>query len=307
MSVVLPLKKVTEVHIGDKHTRVTARGTFTDKDALDFVPTPESVFFHIDTPNYDGPLDLLLHLIRKHSMDIFDIPITLITQKYLAALDEMVSLNLDIAGEFILMAATLAQIKSKTLLPKEEQIVDPEDDGLELDPRAALMRRLLIYQTFQEAAVSLNSRPHLGRDFFKSPPIETPKPTDFSAITLASREIFDLLDSLSTVLKKSEDKVVHTITRDRISISARIHELMDFCTVRTQFTFIEAVAYFPIYEKVDVIVTFLALLEMTRLKLLRLDQMALQDITFKIAKETFYQEQSDILQNLAKVEENYEH
>src|SRR5438477_13064321 len=105
----------TSVELGDAYVTVRARGKFRDHDTRDFVPTPESALLLIDTPNYDGPLDLLLHLIRKHSMDIFDIPIILITQKYLEALGEIQTLNLDIAGEFLVMAATLTEIKSKML------------------------------------------------------------------------------------------------------------------------------------------------------------------------------------------------
>ena len=109
------------MELGDSFVKVRARGKFLNQDALDFVPTPESALLLIDTPNYDGPLDLLLHLIRKHSMDIFDIPIAEITLKYLEALGEMDSLNLDIAGEFLAMAATLTEIKSKMLLLKSSK------------------------------------------------------------------------------------------------------------------------------------------------------------------------------------------
>ncbi len=166
MSIESPLA-MTSIELGDTMVRVTARGRFRDKDALDFVPTPESLLLHIDTPNYDGPLDLLLHLIRKHSMDIFDIPIMLITAKYLEALDELHKLNLDVAGEFLVMAATLAEIKSKMLLPKEEQATSLEDEQDEgYDPRRELIRRLLLYKSYQEASLALLERPTLGRDLF---------------------------------------------------------------------------------------------------------------------------------------------
>lgn len=299
-----PERKIAEVEIGDIHTRIKARGTFIDKDALDFVPTKESLLLFIDTPNYDGPLDLLLHLIKKHSMDIFDIPIVFITEKYLQALDEMQSLNLDIAGEFILMAATLAHIKSKMLLPKEEQKVDDEEN--EEDPRKELMRRLLQYQAFKEVAEEVKTWPHLGRDFFRNNVELLPMSEQQGEVTLAKRELFDLLEALAITLKKTEDKVVHTITRDRISISARIHDLMDFCGVRGQFTFFDAVSFFPVYERSDVIVTFLALLEMTRLKLVRIEQKSLKELEFMIVKENFYANQEHILQNLEAIEDSYE-
>ena len=145
-------KAIHTVELGSPLARIRARGTFRDTDALDFVPTPESLYFYIDTPNYDGPLDLLLHLIRKHSMDIFDIPINMITKKYLEVLDEMQSLNLDVAGEFLVMAATLAEIKSKMLLPKEEQ--KDQEELIELDPRDELVKRLLIYKSFLKLFIS---------------------------------------------------------------------------------------------------------------------------------------------------------
>ena len=150
------------VELGDAWVKVRANGFFCDKDALDFIPTPESVLLYIDTPNYDGPLDLLLHLIRKHSVDIFDIPIVLITAKYLEALDEMSLLNLDIAGEFIVMAATLAEIKSKMLLPKEEQVKSSEEEDDAHDPRRELVKRLLVYKSYQEARRFTFRRPARG-------------------------------------------------------------------------------------------------------------------------------------------------
>jgi segregation and condensation protein A len=289
---------MTSVELGDTLVRVRARGRFRDKDALDFVPTPESLLLHIDTPNYDGPLDLLLHLIRKHSMDIFDIPIMVITAKYLEALDELHKLNLDVAGEFLVMAATLAEIKSKMLLPKEDQatsLQDEEDEGH--DPRRELIKRLLLYKSYQEASMALLERPTLGRDlFFRHYDDEEIAEDDPNAdVKIAPIEIFSLVDKLATLLKKSEQHDVHTITRDRISVSARINELMDYCQIRTKFTFYDALRFFPIYEKIDVIVTFLALLEMSRLKLLRINVASVDDLAISVVKENFYTHTGEML------------
>ncbi|MCA9509031.1 MAG: segregation/condensation protein A [Myxococcales bacterium] len=303
---------MTSIEIGDTAVRVKARGRFCDKDALDFVPTPESLMLHIDTPNYDGPLDLLLHLIRKHSMDIFDIPIMLITTKYLEALDEMKKLNLDVAGEFLVMAATLAEIKSKMLLPKEEQIADGHDEAEEgVDPRSELIRRLLLYKSYQEASQELLKRPTLGQDIFyrhideevEDEEQEEPE----GEVTLAPIEIFQLVDKLATLLKKSEKHSIHTITRDRISVSARINELMDFCQLRTKFSFYDALRFFPIYERIDVIVTFLALLEMSRLKLLRLQVASVDDLVMTVRKENFYTLKGEMLGILNNSGESDEH
>lgn len=295
-----PEEPRAHIELGDAYVSVRASGKFRDQDARDFVPTPESALLLIDTPNYDGPLDLLLHLIRKHSMDIFDIPIILITQKYLEALSEIQTLNLDIAGEFLVMAATLTEIKSKMLLPKEELTQNPEEEGL--DPRSELIKRLLLYKTFQEAGHRLLERPCAGRDIFFRPASEQKEPDhdeeNLSPRDLAPIELFDLVEKLAAALKKSEHQSVHTITRDRISVSARIRELMEYCQIRVKFSFIDALKFFPIYEKVDIIVTFLAILEMSRLKLLSIQMITGKDLVIAVRKENFYTKQDEVLRNL---------
>jgi segregation and condensation protein A len=291
------------IELGDAYVSIRARGKFRDNDARDFVPTPESALLLIDTPNYDGPLDLLLHLIRKHSMDIFDIPIILITQKYLEALNEIQTLNLDIAGEFLAMAASLTEIKSKMLLPKEEATPNLDDDSEGLDPRQELIKRLLIYKTFQEAGQQLLKRDCLGRDMFFRIPNEQEishieEEKNLSPRDLAPIELFDLVEKLAAAIKKSEHQSVHTITRDRISVSARIRELFEYCQIRTQFSFIDALKFFPIYEKIDVIVTFLAILEMARLKLLSIQMATNKELIIAVKKDNFYTKQDEILRNI---------
>src|SRR6476661_3376697 len=122
--------------------------------------------FRIALPNFEGPLDLLLHLIREHKLDIFDIPIALITEKYLEHLALMREINLDIAGEFLVMASTLLHIKSRLLLPKQETTEVPADNDDHLDPRAELVRRLLEYQKYKDAAQQLAGNDLLDRDVF---------------------------------------------------------------------------------------------------------------------------------------------
>lgn len=296
--------EMATVELGSPLARIRARGRFRDKDALDFIPTPESLHLYIDTPCYDGPLDLLLHLIRKHSMDIFDIPIVTITKKYLEVLDEMESLNLDVAGEFLLMAATLAEIKSKMLLPKEERKIDDADEEEGVDPRRELIKRLLEYQSFKEASFDLMNRLMIGRDVFLRPcdDANTKKPEsehiDLAEVELAPVELFDLVDELAKVLKKSEQISIHTITRDRISVSARMHELLEFCQIRSKFTFYDALRFFPIYERIDVIVTFLAILEMSRLNLVKLANIPQEDLVMTINKANFYTKQKDVMNNI---------
>lgn len=293
------------VELGDKITKIVAKGRFDSKDALDFIPTPESIYLHVDTPNYDGPLDLLLHLINKHSIDIFDIPISFITQKYLEEIEYLQELNLDIAGEFILMAATLAQIKSLTLLPKVEK---PQLQDEEEDPRAELVKKILQYKIYKEAAVKLGDFSQINKDFFTrknfsyEENLYSNKEEDYVA-PLAKIEIFSLVENLALILKKSSHEVVHTISRDRISISARIHELMDFCYVRAHFSFYESLKFFEAYDKIDIIVTFLALLEMCKLRLLKIEQADSHNLYITIVKENFYQNHDNILANIKDIDE----
>jgi segregation and condensation protein A len=285
------------IELGSPFARIRARGKFRDQDALDFIPTPESAHFYIDTPNFDGPLDLLLHLIRKHSMDIFDIPIGMITEKYLEALDEMQTLNLDVAGEFLLMAATLAEIKSKMLLPKEEQInEEAEEEGQ--DPREELVKRLLEYKSFKEASIDLLNRPQLGRDVFMHPAPDEEPLEILESDEIAQIEIFELIEALAKALKKADGHTLHTVMRDRISVSTRLHELILFAQIRAHFSFYDVLRYFVVYEKIDVIVTFLAILEMSRLKLIKIENIAKEDLLMRISKENFYLKHKEILENL---------
>ncbi len=156
------------------------------------------MIYEVHLDKFDGPLDLLLHLIRKNEMDIYDIPIAEITAQYLSTLDELKSLNLDIAGEFLLMAATLLHIKSRLLLPAAEEEAAGEDDE---DPRAELVRRLLEYQKYSEAAATLESFPLLERDIFArrfSPPelAEMPAEEPLEAIGL-----YELMEAFRALLQ----------------------------------------------------------------------------------------------------------
>ena len=133
-------------------------------DSFSDVSAPKDAF-RIALPNFEGPLDLLLHLIREHKLDILDIPIALITEKYIEHLEKMREINLEIAGEFLVMASTLAHIKSRLLLPvlQAQGEVEPEEQG---DPRAELVRRLLEYQKYKEAGEMLLRQDILARDVF---------------------------------------------------------------------------------------------------------------------------------------------
>jgi segregation and condensation protein A len=257
---------LTSIQIGDDRCRIEARGQFTDQDTKDYSPNPESEQLHIEVPNYEGPLDLLLHLIKKHSLDIFDIPISIITEKYL---EEIQNLELDLAGEFLLMAATLTQIKSKMLLPQEEQLVEDEEQGV--DPRAELMRRLLEYQRYKEVAEQLSQRDYLGFNIFGRT-YEEPELEPKDDRVLAPVNAFELIENFAKILESLQPKTGHTVSFEAVNIRARLTEMIDFSRVKLNFSFREALFYFAAKTKLDLIVTFLAILEMARLKLIEIQQ-----------------------------------
>ena len=224
--------------------------------------------YSVILPTFEGPLDLLLHLCQKHELDILNIPIGFVTEKYLEYLGLMQLMNLDIAGEYLLMAATLAHIKSKMLLPAPPS--GQEDDDLldEEDPREALIRRLLDYQKYKQAANDLTARGVTGRDVLtRGVTIEAAVSTERPP--LAGVPLYSLLEAFQAVLSRSKVKVAHDVIADRISITDRIHELVDLIETRRRLEFH---TLFEGPTRFDLVITFLALLEMTRLRMIRLFQ-----------------------------------
>jgi segregation and condensation protein A len=224
----------------------------------------------VQLPQFEGPLDLLLHLCQKHELNILDIPIGLLTEKYLEYLAVMQLMELDVAAEYLVMAATLAHIKSKLLLPApppgQEDEADIEDEG---DPREALVRRLLEYQKYKHAGEQLAARGVAGRDVFgRGMPIEEGETEGLPP--LAEVPIFALVEAFQRVLDRSKVKLSHDIVADRISLSDRIGEISDLLSARRRLRFDEL--FESVSTRFDLVVTFLALLEMTRLKMTRLFQ-----------------------------------
>jgi len=230
------------------------------------MPAPETPValdpnFRIELPNFEGPLDLLLHLIRKHELDIRDLPISFITGKYLEYLGLMEILNLDIASEYLVMAATLAHIKSRTLLPRPPE--DQEDDAIdELDPRAELIRRLLEYQKYKTVAEDLGERAIAGRDVFSS---GTPPPSADGPAPLAQVTVFKLIDALKRIAERLHSTISLEVDADRISIQERIGGLVDLLRERRRCRFDEL--FEGVRTSYDLVVTFLALLEMAKMRL----------------------------------------
>jgi len=243
---------------------VTSRATPEPIDE----PSAGGEAYRIALPMFEGPLDLLLHLIQKHEIDILDIPISFVTERYLEYLALMRTLNLDVASEYLLMAATLAHIKSRMLVPPDPSQVDEEigeEEGG--DPREELVRRLLEYQRYKEAAQVLSAGTMMGRDVFAR---GAPVPEATGEAPLADMEIFALLSAFQRVLERVKDQVSHEVTVDRITVTERIQELAELLRTRQQLVFDELFAADT--TRIEMVTTFLAVLEMTRLKLTRLYQ-----------------------------------
>jgi segregation and condensation protein A len=233
--------------------------------------------YTVKLPVFEGPLDLLLHLVKKHELDVLDIPVSFVTERYLEYLGLMRQTNLDVAGEYLLMAATLVHLKSRELLPTKDPAQEGgEGEGAdeELDPRQELIRRLLEYQKYKEAAAELDERPVVGRNVWtRGAPLESDDPAD---APLAEVPVFKLLEALADVLAKARVRLTHEVIVERLSITDRINQLVDRLEAEGTFTFRSC---FRLDDEVhasqlkhEVVVTFLAILEMTRLKLVRLEQ-----------------------------------
>ncbi|HRG99206.1 MAG TPA: segregation/condensation protein A [Polyangiaceae bacterium] len=227
--------------------------------------------YSVSLPQFEGPLDLLLHLCQKHELDILDIPMGFITKKYLEYLDVMTHMQLDVASEYLLMAATLTHIKSKMLLPLpppgQEDDTTEEDEE---DPREALIRRLLEYQKYKLAAAQLEAKGIAAQNVFLRGAPPEPVLGEPALPPLAEIPLFRLIEAFQGVLAKSKVKLGHDIVADRISITDRIHELLAILETRRQVVFEEL--FEGLVSKFDLVITFLALLEMTRLRMTRLFQ-----------------------------------
>jgi segregation and condensation protein A len=216
---------------------------------------------------FEGPLDLLLHLIKEQKMDIYDIRIAEITRQYLSYLDLLSELNLETVGEYLVMAAELAKIKSKTLLPLPET----EEDALTAageDPRAELMRRLLEYQRYKEAAFDLRQKEYNQQQLF----------TRAGEVVLESSEeellieanVFDLLTAFQKVLQEKSFKKDYEIKVTTLSVSDRINDILEILNLSESVTFDSL--FTTLNTKQEVIVTFLAILELMRMQLIRSQQ-----------------------------------
>ncbi|MEM6533294.1 MAG: segregation/condensation protein A, partial [Myxococcota bacterium] len=230
----------------------------------DYVPMVESrdILFQLNLSSFEGPLDLLLFLIRRHKIDIFDIPIGFISAQYLRYIKMMEDLNIDVASEFLFMASELLHIKSRMLLPKPAEVEDEDD----IDPRAELVQRLLEYQKYKQAASQLGALAWLGRDTFPRAPEKLP-PRDGEA-PLKEVGVFALIEAFNRVLERQKPEVRHQVLLEQVSVRQRIKQVIQ------QLADADATPFEALLEgltdRVDVVVTFLACLEMGKRQLLKL-------------------------------------
>ncbi|MCC6749526.1 MAG: segregation/condensation protein A [Deltaproteobacteria bacterium] len=245
---------------------------------------PEADEYQVELPEFEGPLDLLLHLVKRHELNIVEIPIAFITEKYLEYLDLMRQLNLDVAGEYLLMAATLAHLKSRELLPRQDDLAPEENEDPDApDPKHELIRRLLEYQRYKDAAEQISNRPTLGRQVF--PRGVAMEPVDPSELPLQEVGTFALIAALNEVLQRSQVKLSYDVVIDHISISDRINSIVDRLAVSTTVPFLQCFdlkAPGPQLRH-EIVVTFLAILEMAKLRMVRILQNA-QDGEILIAR-----------------------
>jgi segregation and condensation protein A len=216
--------------------------------------------YNIKLPIFEGPFDLLFHLIRENKIEIYDIPIALITHQYLEYIELMKELNLEIAGDFLVMAATLIHIKSKMLLPPDEEASSEEQE----DPRLELVHRLLEYQAFKDAAMNLKEREAEWLKVFHREPISD---DDGDAeLYLFDVNLFDLVSVFKKILDTASAEVA-SITKETLTVKDRMSFIMEMMEGQ------EAVRFEEIFKeginKLQLIVTFIALLELIRLGLIR--------------------------------------
>jgi len=226
----------------------------------------EQYSVHLD--KFDGPMDLLLHLIKKNELDIYDISIAVITRQYLDYIKLMKELNLEVAGDFLVMAATLLHIKSRQLLPLDDQ-EEAEDE--EADPRAELVRRLLEYQQYKEAGMVIGARALLGREVFARTVTEPFLLTAQNEEGPLEVSLFELVDAFRVLLIRIPAESFHDVAPgDSLSIADCINEILSLLQEKETVQFDDLVRDELTRERI--IVTFLALLELCRLKLIRIFQ-----------------------------------
>ncbi|OGX18227.1 MAG: hypothetical protein A3K83_03190, partial [Omnitrophica WOR_2 bacterium RBG_13_44_8b] len=208
---------------------------------------------------FEGPLDLLLYLVKKDHLNIYDIPIAVVTEQYLQYMDLMKMLDLNLAGEFLVMAATLMQIKSKMLLPAEPTPEAQEEE----DPRAELVRRLLEYEKFKQIAEDLRGKEASQREVFKRPKVEIETESGEKEVYFEA-SIFDLINAFSKAIKDVPKELFYEVIKDEYTIEEKIHGILHLLLEAPSVKLSEL--FGKAKHKMEMIVTFLAILELIKIK-----------------------------------------
>jgi segregation and condensation protein A len=237
--------------------------------------------YRVALPDFEGPLDLLLHLCKTHEIDIVNIPIAFVTEKYLQYLDVMQSMPFDVAADYLVMAATLAYLKSRELVPAPEPLdTAGEEDELTVDPREELIRRLLEYQKYKDAAEKLGGRPIEGRTVFGR---GAPLAGVDAELPLGEQSVWKLIEAFGKILEKTGQKPTHDVVVDRLSIGDRMGQLIDRIGAgggSFQFDSCFDLTLPDAELRHQIVVTLLAILEMARLKLVRVLQSPNEETLF---------------------------
>lgn len=261
MSVAVITEQVLPIDAVNDETYARVYGEILTKIPEDLYIPPDALAVFLEA--FEGPLDLLLYLIRKQNLDILDIPVAEITRQYIAYIELMQVLNIDLAAEYLLMAALLAEIKSRLLLPKPLAANDEEED-----PRAELIRRLQEYERFKKAADDIAELPQEGRDVFEAhaeAPVRDLLPTQPFIGDVAL-----LLDAMRDVMKRTVLQQSHVVGHEGLSLQQRFQEIIERLSFGETVIFYEL---FPAHEgRLGVVVTFIAILELLKQKLIELVQ-----------------------------------
>jgi segregation and condensation protein A len=253
--------------MSDEHP-MTGRTPAFERRSADI---PPSAGYRLTLPEFEGPLDLLLHLCQTHELDILNIPIAFVAEKYCEYLDMMENMAVEVAAEYLVMAAHLVYLKSRELVPSPEPLEASDEEEQGLDPREELIRRLLEYQKYKNAAEQLGNRPIEGRTVFKrGVPLE-----DGGEAGMAEHSVWKLIEQWAEILSKAAPQHTHDVVVDRISISDRINQVIDTLEAGSGSVRFDDIVGHDLPEaqfRHNVVVSLLAILELTRLKVIRVLQ-----------------------------------
>jgi segregation and condensation protein A len=253
--------------MSDDHP-MAGRSPVSDKRGAEI---PPSATYRLTLPEFEGPLDLLLHLCQTHELDILNIPIAFVAEKYCEYLDMMEGMAVEVAAEYLVMAAHLVYLKSRELVPSPEPLETADEEEEALDPREELIRRLLEYQKYKDAAERLGNRPIEGRTVFtRGVALEGSGEAGY-----AEHSVWKLIERWAEILTKAAPQHTHDVVIDRISITDRINHVIDSLEAGSGTVRFDEIVGHDLGEaqlRHNVVVSLLAILELARLKVIRVLQ-----------------------------------